>query len=129
MKKTENLNRKDHLKVVPRNPLENISLNLPRKHAVVPDPPLEKTKEIWNNIIKNMNDYFSTNSPRLVGFGFAAKCQFLGPNEWTSIIYPVREKHPEFHDWSCSEIIKHLYIHTRDPQADQIYYRLKQHFL
>lgn len=129
MKKTENLNRRDHLKVVPRVPLETISLNLPRKHAVIPDLPLEKTGEIWDNILKSMNDYFNINSPRLVGFGFAAKCELLGANEWMSIIGPVKDKYTEIHDWSCSEIVKHLYMHTHDPQADQIYYRLKQYFL
>ncbi|MCX5866914.1 MAG: hypothetical protein NT009_05430 [Proteobacteria bacterium] len=129
MEKPENLNRKDHLKVVPRNPLENISLDLPRKHAVAPDPPLEKTEEIWNEVLISMERYFNTNSPRLVGFGFAAKCELLGANDWMSIIGPVKEKYTEFHDWSCSEIVKHLHIHTRDPQADQIYYRLKQYFL
>ena len=129
MKKIENLNRKDHLRVVPRNPLENISLTIPREHAVALDPPLEKTEEIWSNILKSMNDYFCINSPRLMGFGFAAKCELLGANEWMSIIRPVKEKYTELHDWSCSEIVKHLYIQTRDPQADHIYYRLKQYFL
>ena len=129
MKKTENLNRKDYLKVVPINPLETIPLDLPENHVTAQNPLPEKPGEIWNDIIKSMDGYFSTNSPRLAGFSFVAKCEFLSANEWASIIDPVKEKHPEIRGWSCSEILKYLYSHTGDPQADQVYYRLKQHFL
>lgn len=129
MEKPENLNRKDHLKVVPKESLKTIRANIPPPQVIFPDLVPEKSEEIWNEILESMDGYFITNSPRLAGFSFVAKCQLLGANEWTSIIYPVREKHPEIHNWSCSEILKYLYLHTGDPQADQAYYRLKQYNL
>jgi hypothetical protein len=129
MEKTENLNRKYHLKVVPKDSPKTAPANIPPPPVVFHNLIPEKPDEIWNDIIKSMDGYFSTNSPRLAGFSFVAKCELLSANEWASIIDPVREKHPEIRGWSCSEILKYLCSHTGDPQADQVYNRLKQHFL
>jgi len=129
MEKPENLSRKNHLKVVPKNYLKTPPAIIPPRPVVFLDLIPEKPEEIWDDIIKSMDGYFSTNSPRLAGFSFVAKCELLSANEWASIIDPVREKHPEIRSWSCSEILKYLCSHTGDPQADQVYNRLKQHFL
>ena len=129
MEKTNNLSRKDHLKVVPKESFQTTPANIPPRQVIFPELIPKKSEEIWNDILHSMDAYLIINSPRLAGFGFTAKCELLGANEWTSIIEPIRKKHPEIRGWSFSEILKYLYLHTGDSQADQIHYHLKQHLL